>query len=60
MTEPDLITRAQQGDGDAWTALYARYAPLMQRYLIRRTGRADVDDLLSELWMRAFGRMRLR
>jgi RNA polymerase sigma-70 factor (ECF subfamily) len=53
MSEGNLIQRAQAGDEAAWTALYTRYDPTMRYFLIGRSGRADIDDLLGTLWLRA-------
>lgn len=57
MSEPDLITRAQQGDQAAWEALLGRYDAQLRRYLQARARRLDIDDLVSELWMRVVLRM---
>ena len=42
--ESSLIARAKSGDGEAFSALYQRYAPQIQRYIASRLG----DPVLAE------------
>ncbi len=55
-----LVARAQQGEADAFAALYEAYAPAMERYLWRRLGcHADgrAEDLTAEVFLRAYERL---
>ena len=55
-----LVARAQQGEADAFAALYEVYAPAMERYLWRRLGcHADgrAEDLTAEVFLRAYERL---
>lgn len=56
--EGELLCRVAAQDQQAFATLYARYAPRVCGYLVRRLSRADlVDDVLQEvmlvLWQRA-------
>ncbi len=48
----DLVTRARDGDVQAWDALVARFTPLIwsicRRYGL---GRADADDVRQSVWL---------
>ena len=49
----DLVTRARNGDKQAWDALVERYAPLIWSICRRhRLGRADADDVGQSVWLR--------
>ncbi len=49
----DLVTRARNGDMQAWDALVERYAPLIWSICRRhRLGRADADDVGQSVWLR--------
>ncbi len=55
-----LVARAQRGEADAFAALYAAYAPEVERYLWRRLGRRDdglSEDLTAEVFLRAYERL---
>ena len=48
-----LMSRYQQGDFDAATALVHRLSPQLHRFFaVQAAGRADADDLLQETWLR--------
>ncbi len=48
----DLVTRARNGDKQAWDALVERYAPLIWSICRGyRLGRADADDVGQSVWM---------
>ncbi len=48
----DQVTRARNGDKQAWDALVERYAPLIWSICRRyRLGRADADDVGQSVWM---------
>jgi len=52
-TVSDLVTRARNGDKEAWDALVERYAPLIWSICRRhRLGRDDADDVGQSVWMR--------
>ena len=48
-----LVTRARNGDKQAWDELVERYAPLIWSICRRyRLGRADADDVGQSVWLR--------
>ncbi len=48
-----LMTRYQQGDFDAATALIQRVGPRLHRFFaVQLASRGDADDLLQETWLR--------
>jgi len=48
-----LVTRAQNGDQQAWNALIERYAPLVWSICRRyQLGNADAQDVSQNVWMR--------
>ena len=52
-TVVDLVTRARDGDKDAWNELVERYAPLVWSVCRRsRLAQADVDDVGQSVWLR--------
>jgi RNA polymerase sigma-70 factor, ECF subfamily len=54
----DLVTRAQQGDRDAFGQLYQRYARSISRFLASRVpDRGLTEDLTSETFLRAWRRI---
>ena len=49
----DLVTRARNGDTQAWDALVERYAPLIWSICRRyRLGGADAEDVAQAVWLR--------
>jgi RNA polymerase sigma factor (sigma-70 family) len=54
--EPDgvLIERSVHGRPDAFVEVARRHEIAIHAYLARRTGRQAADDLLAEVWLRAF------
>jgi RNA polymerase sigma factor (sigma-70 family) len=49
----DLVTRARNGDGQAWDALVERYAPLIWSICRRyRLGDADAGDVGQSVWLK--------
>jgi RNA polymerase sigma factor (sigma-70 family) len=49
-----LLAWSIAGDGSAFRQLYDRHAAAVHAYLSRRVGRHESDDLLSEVWFRAY------
>ncbi len=48
----DLVTRARNGDQEAWDALVERYAPLIWSICRRsQLGRADAEDVGQVVWL---------
>jgi RNA polymerase sigma-70 factor (ECF subfamily) len=53
-----LVTRAQEGDAEAFGQLYDQYVDLVFRYIYYRVGsRALAEDLTSETFLRALRRI---
>jgi RNA polymerase sigma factor (sigma-70 family) len=54
--EPDgvLIARSVRGRPDAFVSVVRRHEAPIHAYLARRAGRQAADDLLAEVWLRAF------
>jgi RNA polymerase sigma factor (sigma-70 family) len=54
----DLVTRARQGDKQAWDALVERYAPLIWSICRRhRLTSADADDVGQMVWLQLVARL---
>jgi RNA polymerase sigma factor (sigma-70 family) len=52
-TVVDLVTRARDGDKDAWDELVERYAPLVWSVCRRyRLTQVDADDVGQSVWLR--------
>lgn len=57
----DLVLSARQGDDGAFGRLYERYARIVHALLLARVPRADVDDLVQDVFLAAWNRLdRLR
>jgi RNA polymerase sigma-70 factor (ECF subfamily) len=52
-----LVCQAQAGDADAFGALYARYARVVHGLLLARVPRAEVDDLVQDVFLAAWRRL---
>jgi RNA polymerase sigma-70 factor (ECF subfamily) len=53
-----LVTLAQQGDGEAFAAIYEQYVDVVYRYVFYRVGSHHVaEDLTSETFVRALRRL---
>jgi RNA polymerase sigma-70 factor (ECF subfamily) len=60
-TDAELIERSQSGEPEAFVPVIERHEIAVHGYLARRAGRQAADDLLAEVWARAFaGRFRYR
>jgi RNA polymerase sigma factor (sigma-70 family) len=54
----DLVTRARNGDKQAWDALVERYAPLIWSICRRHgLGDADADDVGQNVWLKLAGQL---
>lgn len=52
-----LVTAALEGDRDGFGQLYARYAALVHGILLARVPRAEVDDLVQDIFLHAFKKL---
>ena len=53
-----LVTRARNGDKQAWDELVDQYAPLIWSICRRyRLGRADAEDVCQSVWLRLADRL---
>jgi len=50
----EVVGWSDAGDPAAFVELFWRHGQAVHAYLARRTGGQDADDLLSEVWLRAF------
>lgn len=55
--EVALVTAALEGDRDGFGRLYALYAPLVHGILLARVPRAEVDDLVQDIFLHAFKKL---
>ena len=53
-TDGALIERSVRGRSDAFVEVVRRHEFAVHAYLARRAGREAADDLLGEVWLRAF------
>jgi RNA polymerase sigma-70 factor (ECF subfamily) len=56
--DADLVLDARGGDEGAFRRLYDRYARMIHGLLLTRVPRADVDDLVQEVFLTAWSRLR--
>lgn len=52
-----LVRDARQGDEGAFARLYERYARVIHAVLLARAPRADVEDLVQEVFLSAWNRL---
>jgi RNA polymerase sigma factor (sigma-70 family) len=52
--DAQAVARSRTGDRLAFLELFDRHADAVRAYLERRVGRHEADDLLAEVWLRAF------
>ncbi|HEX9189699.1 MAG TPA: sigma-70 family RNA polymerase sigma factor [Vicinamibacteria bacterium] len=52
-----LVTAARRGDREAFGRLYERFQPMVHGILLARVPRADAEDLVQEVFLRAMGRL---
>jgi RNA polymerase sigma-70 factor (ECF subfamily) len=55
--EVGLVGAALAGDRDGFGRLYDRYAPLVHGILLSRVPRAEVDDLVQDIFLHAFKKL---
>lgn len=55
--EARLVASAQAGDRAAYGRLYDRFAPMVHGLLLARVPRADVDDLVHDVFLQAMRRL---
>jgi RNA polymerase sigma-70 factor (ECF subfamily) len=53
--DTELLQRWQAGDESAATALVARHSPPLARFIASLGGRDEVDELVQDTFVRAFG-----
>jgi RNA polymerase sigma factor (sigma-70 family) len=53
-SDGELVGLARTGAPADFLNLFWRHGPAVHAYLARRTGRQDADDLLGDVWLRAF------
>src|SRR5262245_9955663 len=56
-SEAELVAAASAGDRAAYGRLYERFAPLVHGVLLARVPRADVDDLVQDVFLQAMRRL---
>ncbi|HEU4766302.1 MAG TPA: sigma-70 family RNA polymerase sigma factor [Pyrinomonadaceae bacterium] len=56
-TEAVLVGAALAGDRDGFGQLYSLYAPLIHGILLARVPRAEVDDLVQDIFLHAFKKL---
>lgn len=54
-TDGTLIEQSVRGRPEAFVEVVSRHEVAVHGYLARRAGREAADDLLAEVWVRAFG-----
>ncbi len=55
--EAVLVSAALAGDRDGFGQLYALYAPLVHGILLARVPRAEVDDLVQDIFLHAYRKL---
>ena len=55
--EAVLVSAALEGDRDGFGRLYHLYAPLIHGILLARVPRAEVDDLVQDIFLHAFRKL---
>lgn len=53
-SDAHVVARSRAGDRAAFLELFDHHADAVRAYLERRVGRQEADDLLAEVWLRAF------
>jgi RNA polymerase sigma-70 factor, ECF subfamily len=55
--EIELVKAVLEGDRDGFSKLYDLYAPLVHGILLARVPRAEVDDLVQDIFLHAFKKL---
>ena len=55
--EASLVVAARDGDRSAFGRLYDRFAPMVHGLLLARVPRAEVDDLVQDVFLQAMRRL---
>ena len=55
--EVGLVNAVLEGDRDGFSRLYDLYAPLVHGILLARVPRAEVDDLVQDIFLHAFRKL---
>lgn len=58
-TDAALVRAAQGGDVPAFESLYTRYAPVVHGILLGRLAASDVDDVVQEVFLTAYRKLRM-
>jgi RNA polymerase sigma-70 factor (ECF subfamily) len=58
-TDAVLVRAAQSGDVPSFETLYTRYSPVVHGILIGRLAASDVDDIVQEVFITAFQKLRM-
>jgi RNA polymerase sigma-70 factor (ECF subfamily) len=53
-SDAEIVGRSTNGDAKAFGELFWRHNGAVHGYLARRAGRDTADDLVAEVWLRAF------
>jgi len=53
-SDAEIVLRSTNGDAKAFGELFWRHNGAVHGYLARRAGRDVADDLVAEIWLRAF------
>ena len=53
-SDAEIVGRSTNGDAKAFGELFWRHNGTVHGYLARRAGRDTADDLVAEVWLRAF------
>jgi RNA polymerase sigma factor (sigma-70 family) len=56
-SDASLVRKAAAGDPSAFSDLLRRHGQAIHAYLVRRSDRHAADDLLGEVWLRAYTAM---
>jgi RNA polymerase sigma factor (sigma-70 family) len=54
LTDSEAVARSLDGDPEAFAALVRRHSQAVHGYLFRRSDAQTADDLLADVWLRAF------
>jgi RNA polymerase sigma-70 factor (ECF subfamily) len=58
LTDDELVRAAQRGDSASFEALYARYGRVVHGILLGRLAAADADDVMQEVFITAYRKLR--